>query len=234
MGRPTIGAVNILLVEDDLDLCGALMRVLAPRGFQLVCCADGLEALQMARRHEFDAIMLDLTLPGIDGLQMLQRLRDGASRTPGMVVTARGSVEDKVAGLNIGADDYLAKPFDIEELEARLRALIRRSKGEEELRCGSLRLDRETQIFFNGFKPLDLSPRESALLKALLAHRGQAVTKEALREAVFGENADTSADAIEVLVHRLRKRIAGAQVELMTLRGVGYLLIDEAIAGRDE
>jgi DNA-binding response OmpR family regulator len=230
----TILTVNILLVEDDLDLSGALSRVLAPRGFQLMCCADGLEALALARRHHFDAILLDLTLPGLDGLQMLQRLRDGATGTPVMVITARGGVEDKVMGLNIGADDYLAKPFDVVELEARVRALIRRSQGEEELRCGSLRLDRESGVFFNGMRPLELSPREAALLKVLLQRRGQAVTKEALRDAVFGTQTDTSAEAVEVLVHRLRKRIAGSAAELMTLRGVGYLLIDEAIAGKDD
>jgi len=226
--------VKVLLVEDDLDLSGALSRVLAPLGFELVCCADGLEALALARRHSFDAILLDLTLPGLDGLQMLQRLRDGASSTPVMVVTARGAIEDKVTGLNIGADDYMAKPFDLGELEARLRALIRRSRGEEDLRCGTLHMDRETNTFYNDLRPLELSPREATLLKVLMARRGQAITKEALREEVFGEQADTQADAIEVLVHRLRKRIAGTSVELMTLRGVGYLLIDEAIGGRDD
>jgi len=227
-------SVNILLVEDDLDLSGALSQVLVQRGFELFCCADGLEALALARRHRFDAILLDLTLPGIDGLQMLQRLRDGASSTPVMVITARGGIDDKVAGLNVGADDYLAKPFDVVELEARLRALIRRSRGEEELRCGSLRLDRTSGLFFNGLRPLDLSPREAALLKALLQRRGEAMTRESLREAVFGAQADTSADAVDVLVHRVRKRIANSSAELMTLRGVGYLLIDEAIGGRND
>ena len=226
--------VKVLLVEDDLDLSGALSKVLMPLGFQLVCCADGMEALALARRHKFDAILLDLTLPGLDGLDMLQRLRDGGTSTPVMVVTARGAVEDKVAGLNIGADDYMAKPFDLGELEARLRALIRRSRGEEDLRCGTLRLDRDTGVVFNGLRPVELSPRETTLLKVLLTHCGEAVTKEALREEVFGEQAETSPDAIEVLVHRLRKRIAGSAAELMTLRGVGYLLIDEVIAAREE
>jgi two-component system response regulator TctD len=226
--------VDILLVEDDLNLSGALSRVLAPLGFNVVCCADGLEALTQARAHRFDAVLLDLSLPGIDGLEMLQRLRDGASSVPVMVITARGGVEDKVLGFNVGADDYLAKPFDVQELEARLRALVRRSRGEEELHCGSLRFDRQSGIFFNGHRPLDLPPRETALLKALMLRRGQAVAREALRDAVFGSEADTSVDAVEVLVHRLRKRLAGASVELMTLRGVGYLLIDQALAGREE
>ena len=226
--------MKILLVEDDLDLSGALSQVLAPLGHQLVCCADGLEALMLARRQAFDAIVLDLGLPTLDGLQMLQRLRDGESKTPVLVLTARGAIEDKVMGLNIGADDYLAKPFDLAELQARLNALLRRSHGEEDLCCGTLRLDRATGIFYNDMRPLELSPRETALLKALMRSRGQVLTKDALRESVFGADTDSSADAIEVLVHRLRKRITGASVEIMTLRGVGYLLIDEAIAGRDD
>jgi DNA-binding response OmpR family regulator len=226
--------VKILLVEDDLDLSGALSRVLAPQGHQLICCADGLEALAMARRQPFDAIVLDLGLPTLDGLQMLQRLRDGSVDIPVLVLTARGSIDDKVAGLNIGADDYLAKPFDLAELQARLNALIRRTHGDDEPTCGNLRLDRASDVFYNDLRPMDLSPREKSLLKALLKSRGQVVTKEALRETVFGTDHETSADAIEVLVHRLRKRIAGSAAEIMTLRGVGYLLIDEAIASRED
>jgi DNA-binding response OmpR family regulator len=228
--------VKVLLVEDDLDLSDALSQVLNARGFQVVCCADGLEALAMARRHAFDAIVLDLTLPGIDGLDLLQRLRDDQNEdratVPVLVVTARGAVGERVQGLEGGADDYLAKPFDVTELVARLRALIRRSHGEEELHCGTLRLDRASDLFFNGLRPLELSPREGALLKALIARRGQAVSKDSLHEAVFGAGALEAADAVEVLVHRLRKRIAGCAVELMTLRGVGYLLIDEAVMAK--
>lgn len=224
--------MNILLVEDDLDLSEALSQVLASRGFGVVCCADGLEALSMARRHAFDAIVLDLSLPGIDGLELLQRIRDDASKVPVLIMTARAAVGERVLGLNAGADDYLAKPFDVEELAARLRALIRRSQGEEELRCGMLRMDRASGVFFKGLRPLDLSPREGALLKVLMARRGQAVSKEALHEAVFGASDTGPSDAIEVLVHRLRKRIVGACAELMTLRGVGYLLIDEAVVGK--
>jgi DNA-binding response OmpR family regulator len=226
--------VNILLVEDDLDLSGALSGVLASLGHQLVCCADGLEALALARRQSFDAILLDLGLPTLDGLQMLQRLRDGDVSTPVMVLTARGAIEDKVAGLNLGADDYLAKPFDLSELQARLNALLRRSRGDEDTTCGNLRFDRRSGVFYNDFRPLELSPREKELLNALLRSRGQVVTREALRDQLFGKDNEASADAIEVLVHRLRKRIAGSSAEIMTLRGVGYLLIDEAIAGKED
>jgi DNA-binding response OmpR family regulator len=222
--------VKILLVEDDLDLSSALSQVLAPVGHQLICCADGMEALVMARRQPFDAIILDLGLPSLDGLQFLQRLRDSGSKAPVLVVTARGATEDKVNGVNLGADDYLSKPFDLSELQARLNALLRRSHGDEELICGSLRLDPASSVFYNDMRPIDLSPRENALLRALLKSKGQVVTREVLHEAVFGSQGDTSVDALEVLVHRLRKRIAGANVEIMTLRGVGYLVIDEAIA----
>ena len=229
--------VKVLMVEDDLDLADALSQVLSAHGFQVVCCADGLEALAIVRRHAFDAVVLDLTLPGIDGLELLQRVRGdqpnhGRNPVPVLVVTARGAVGERVQGLEVGADDYLAKPFDVTELVARLRALIRRSQGEEELHCGTLRLDRASDLFFNGLRPLELSPREAALLKALIARRGQAVPKDSLHEAVFGAGALEAADAVEVLVHRLRKRIAGCAVELMTLRGVGYLLIDEAVMAK--
>lgn len=224
--------MNVLLIEDDLDLSQALSQVLRSRGLELVCCADGLEALGLARRHAFDAIVLDLSLPGIDGLELLQRIRSDGSAVPVLIVTARAAVGERVLGLNAGADDYLAKPFDVEELEARLRALVRRSQGDEDLHCGMLRLDRGSGVFFKGLLPLDLSPRESALLKALMARKGQALSKEALREAVFGEHSVGDVDAIEVLVHRLRKRLSGGGVELMTLRGVGYLLIDEAVVAK--
>src|SRR5438270_7278591 len=166
--------MKVLMVEDDLDLSSALSQVLAPLGFQIVCCADGLEALALARRHQFDVILLDLTLPALDGLQLLQRLRDGGSSVPVIVVTARGAVEDRVRGLNIGADDYLTKPFDLGELEARLRALVRRKEGDERLRCGILHFDKKTNICYIGPRPLDLSPRETALVKALISRPGQA------------------------------------------------------------
>jgi two-component system response regulator TctD len=224
--------VNILLVEDDLDLSSALGGALAPLGHQLVCCADGMEALVAARRHPFDAIVLDLGVPTLDGLQFLERLRDGGCEVPVLVLTARGTVDDRIAGLNLGADDYLAKPFDLGELQARLNALLRRVKGSGDLTCGNLRMDAATGVFYNALRPLELSPREASLLKILMRSQGLAVTKELLRERVFGSGSDCGADAVEVLVHRLRKRIAGASVEIMTLRGVGYLLIDEAIARR--
>ena len=135
--------MEVLLVEDDLGLVQALGRALAGRGFSLVSCSDGLEALTLCQRRRFDAIVLDLSLPDIDGLVVLDRLRGRDDRTPVLILTARGAVNERVTGLNAGADDYLAKPFDLDELDARLRALIRRHQGEGDLRCGRLRLELE-------------------------------------------------------------------------------------------
>ena len=226
--------MNILLVEDDLNLVDALSRMLVARGFQVVCCADGAEALMMLRHRQFDAALLDLTLPGLDGLEVLQRLRDEGSRLPVLVMTARTAVEDRVLGLNSGADDYLSKPFDVEELVARLKALVRRSLGVEDFRCGALRLDLDKGRVFRGALPLEMPGRELALLKALMLHPGQAVAKEDLHQTVFGDEGQAGSDAIEVLVHRLRKRIQGSGASLVTLRGVGYYLMDDALAEKQE
>lgn len=222
--------MKILLVEDDFDLSGALVRVLVRRGFEVISCGDGMEALNLAKHHNFAAILLDLSIPGIDGLRVLQRLRDADNTTPIMILTARGAVGDRVVGLNAGADDYLAKPFDLDELEARLRAIIRRKGGDREMRCGALRYQQVSGACFRDGKPLDLSPRENALLKALMAQPGQGVTKERLFALVFAAGEDVQADAIEVVVHRLRRKIAGSGAEIMTLRGVGYLLCEDPAA----
>lgn len=226
--------VDVLLVEDDLSLVQALGRALAARGLAVVSCRDGLEALTLCQRRRFDAIVLDLSLPDIDGLEVLGRLRGRDDTTPVLILTARGSVGARVTGLNAGADDYLAKPFDLDELEARLRALIRRHQGEGDLRCGFLRLARSGTACWLGERPLDLPAREIALLRALMLQAGQAVPREHLHHAVFPGSESSSlsdtpmTDALDVVVHRLRKRLAGAAVEIITLRGVGYLLCENA------
>ena len=223
-----IVGMKVLMVEDDLALGDALGRVLQGRGFEVTRCADGAEALVMFRRRSPDVVLLDLSLPGMDGMEVLRLMRDGGSQVPVLVVTARSAVQDRVLGLNEGADDYLTKPFDIEELTARLKALVRRSHGAQELRCAMLRVDEPTGAVFRGATPLEVSTRELALLKTLMARPGQAIGKEDLHQSVFGDET-VGADAIEVLVHRLRKRIQGSGAQLVTLRGVGYLMIDEAM-----
>jgi DNA-binding response OmpR family regulator len=225
--------MELLLVEDDLSLVQALGRVLAARGFSLLSCSAGLEALALCQRRRFDAIVLDLSLPDIDGLAVLDRLRGREDRTPVLILTARGAVNERVTGLNAGADDYLAKPFDLDELDARLRALIRRHQGEGDLRCGRLRLERSGPACWVDERPLDLPAREIALLRALMLQTGKAVPRERLHQAVFPDSdangaSQTSSDALDVVVHRLRRRIASAGVEVVTLRGVGYVLCEDA------
>jgi two-component system response regulator TctD len=221
--------MKLLLAEDDLDFSSVLGRYLAEREWEVMCCADGLEALALARKLAFDAILLDLSLPSLDGLEVLHRLRSDDTSTPVLVITARGHVTERVAGLEAGADDYLSKPFDLVELDARLKALTRRFGRDGQLRCGLLRVDRVTSTCFRNEVPLDLSPRESALLRALMARVDRVVPKEELLSQVFGQES-VKADAIDVLLHRLRKKLAGAAVEIMNLRGVGYLLRDDSAA----
>lgn len=221
--------MKLLLAEDDLDFSAVLSRYLAQRGWEVMCCADGREALAVARKLAFDAILLDLSLPTLDGLEVLQRLRSDDSTTPVLVITARGRVTERVVGLEAGADDYLSKPFDLTELEARLKALTRRFGRDGQLRCGLLRLDPGTGTCWRSEVPLDLSPRETALLRALLARVDRVVPKEDLLALVF-EGEAVKPEALEVLLHRLRKKLAGAAVEIMNLRGVGYLLRDDSVA----
>jgi len=216
--------MRVLVVEDDFDLSGALMRLLTRRGFQATHCTDGMSALQVLQQSSFELVVLDLGLPGMDGLQLLQRLRDRGFTMPVLVLTARGAVGDRIAGLNIGADDYMAKPFDPDELEARLRALARRAGFQDEPRCGDLRMDRTAGAFYADEQALELTPREGALLTGLMEQPGRAITKSRLAVLVFGSEAQEQADAVEVFVHRLRKKLARTRVEIATLRGLGYLV----------
>jgi DNA-binding response OmpR family regulator len=227
-------SMKILLAEDDLDLSATLSQHLAARGWEVLCCADGTEALALARKVAFDLILLDLSLPGLDGLEVLQRLRSDDTATPVLVVTARGNVAERVTGLEAGADDYLPKPFDLAELEARLKALTRRFGRDGQLRCGLVRYEPKANLFYRNEVAMDLSPRESLLLRALMARIDRVVLKDELLAAVFGDAGSIQPDALEVLVYRLRKKLTGAGVEVANLRGIGYLLRDEALAPRTD
>lgn len=227
--------MQLLLVEDDATMQATLQRSLARRGMAVTALADGRAALAEWRAHPPDAVVLDLTLPGLDGLQVLQQARAGGLRTPVLLLTARGTVGDRVLGLNAGADDYLPKPFDLDELEARLRALLRRSGGDaaddkqasNALVMGALCYEKESGAIYLHDAPMDLTPRELALLRTLLAQPGRAVAKERLYELVFPGQSEVQYEAIEVVVYRVRKKLAGTGVALMTLRGLGYLLKPE-------
>lgn len=227
--------MQLLLVEDDATMQATLQRSLARRGMAVTALADGRAALAEWRARPPDAVVLDLTLPGLDGLQVLEQARAGGLRTPVLLLTARGTVGDRVLGLNAGADDYLPKPFDLDELEARLRALLRRSGGDaaddkqasNALVMGALRYEKESGAIYLHDAPMDLTPRELALLRTLLAQPGRAVAKERLYELVFPGQSEVQYEAIEVVVYRVRKKLAGTGVALMTLRGLGYLLKPE-------
>ncbi len=222
--------MNILLVEDDVDMSKALLRALERRGFAVTACFDGTQALRHIKDGVGDLVILDLNIPGLDGLHILQRMRAQGIETPVIVLTARGAVGDRVAGLNAGADDYLAKPFDLEELDARIRALLRRKgRGDEGVqKCGQLRLERSSGAFYHLEAALELTPREQLLLKALMARPGHAVNKERLLQLVFPGDDTVQIEAIEVIIHRLRKKLTATQTEIMTLRGLGYLLRPQA------
>jgi two-component system, OmpR family, response regulator TctD len=176
-------------------------------------------------------VLLDLSLPGMDGLDVLSRARASGWTTPVMILTARGTVGDRILGLNTGADDYLAKPFDLDELEARVRALVRRSGAMpgsavgrvSDTFCG-LHVDGDSGAVYLHGAPMELTTRELALMRALLARPGHAVARERLFELVFPGEVDVQAEAIEVVVYRLRKKLAQTGVQLVTLRGLGYLL----------
>lgn len=222
--------MKLLLVEDDPSMQATLQRTLSRRGMQVTCCADGRLALAAWQTSQPDAVMLDLTLPGLDGLQVLEQARRAGLVTPVLILTARGTVGDRIIGLNTGADDYLPKPFDLDELEARLRALTRRRADSSTapaagaLNVGALRYDRDSGAVYHRDQVMELTPRELALMHALMAKPGHAVSKEKLFELVFPGEADVQYEAIEVVVYRLRKKLAHTGVTLMTLRGLGYLL----------
>ena len=219
--------MKLLLVEDDPSMQTALKRTLQNRGMQVELCSDGRLALERWKAAPPDVVMLDLTLPGMDGLLVLEEARRSGLATPVLILTARGTVGDRIIGLNTGADDYLAKPFDLDELEARVRALHRRgasAPAPREPGLGGLHWDRESGAIYWRDQILELAPREAALLQALLARPGHAVPKERLFELVFPGEQDVQYEAIEVVVYRLRKKLAHTGAKLVTLRGLGYLL----------
>jgi len=218
--------LRILLVEDNLQLAEWLARALRQSQFAVDCMHDGVEADHVLMTQQYAAVILDLALPRMNGMEVLRRLRGRGQKMPVLILTAQGAVQDRVQGLDLGADDYLPKPFELSELEARLRALIRRAHGRENpvIQCGSLSYNSNTRLFTVGDKPLALTPREHAVLEVLTLDVGKTVSKEKLSEQVFALDQDASADAIEIYVHRLRKKLDGTDVAIVTLRGLGYML----------
>ncbi|WP_151639154.1 response regulator [Noviherbaspirillum aerium] len=218
--------MHILLAEDEPELANWLCRALHQNGYQVDWVDDGRLVENSLRQVKYDALILDLGLPGMDGHTVLARLRRSDERLPVLILTAQDSVAERVSTLKGGADDFVAKPFSIDELEARLIALIRRSRGSEHPRmaCGPLVYDPVTRHFSLSGQNLNLSKREHALLRALIQHPGEPLTKQEIHDRVFQDEIDALPEAVEVLVYRVRKRLEGSAVQVVTLRGIGYLL----------
>lgn len=227
--------MRILLAEDNLKLAASLVESLGQSGFTVDCMHDGASADNLLSTQDYALAILDIGLPRLDGLEVLRRLRQRRNPVPVLILTAHGSVEDRVRGLDLGADDYLAKPFALTELEARARALIRRSHGHDRtaLHCGPLHYDTVSRAFTLHGTLLALTGRERAVLEILLLRDGRAVNKAALSEKIFGIEESVNPDAIEIYVYRLRKKLEGSGVGIVTLRGLGYLLEARAPAPED-
>jgi len=218
--------MRLLIAEDDPVLADGLTRSLRQLDYAVDCVASGDQADHVLLAQNYDLVILDLGLPRLDGFEILRRLRHRGSRVPVLILTARDALDDRVKGLDLGADDYLTKPFDLPELEARVRALIRRgqSGGASILTHGALRLDTAgRRATLNGV-PLDLSARELGVLEVLMHRSGRVVNKEQLAEQLYGWDEEVGANAIEVYVHRLRRKLEPAGVVIRTIRGLGYLL----------
>ena len=216
--------MRILVVEDDPDLSRQLKMSLADAGYAVDHAADGEEGHFLGETEPYDAIVLDLGLPKIDGVSVLEQWRRGGVTTPVLILTARGAWSEKVAGFDAGADDYLTKPFHTEELLARLRALLRRAAGHSApaLSCGALRLDpRAARASVNG-EPLRLTSLEYRLLHYMMMHQGRVISRTELVEHLYDQDFDRDSNTIEVFVGRLRKKIGQDRIE--TVRGLGYRL----------
>jgi two-component system, OmpR family, response regulator len=221
-----IDEVRILIVEDDAALASGIARILEREGHAVDVMATGEHAVLGARQERFGLVILDIGLPGIDGFEVLRRLRESQDRVPVLVLTARDALDDRVRGLDLGADDYMAKPFAMPELVARVRALIRRSQAQTgpKIVHGPLALDTLSRRALLGGAPLDLAAREWAVLEVLLARVEKIVSKEAIIQAVASWGEELTPNAIEVYVSRLRAKLDPAGVKIRTVRGFGYML----------
>ncbi len=222
--------MRILLVEDSPKLSDWLAKALKQGGYAVDQVHDGGQADRLLLTETYDAVVLDIELPTLDGLTVLRRLRGRGATMPVLLLTARGGLDDRVVGLNLGADDYLPKPFDLAELEARLNALIRRAHGAGTplVTLGALSYETSGRVFRLGEQILSLRPKEHAVLEVLLLRAGKAISKEQIFDKVFSMDATTGQDVVEIYIHRLRKQLAGSGVAIVTLRGLGYLLEAEA------
>jgi two-component system, OmpR family, response regulator len=214
--------VRVLVVEDEAALSRQVATALAEAGYVVDCAADGDRADFLVQTERYDTVLLDLGLPGVDGLTLLRRWRDAGLTVPVLVVTARGSWHEKVQGIDSGADDYVAKPFRMEEVLARLRGLLRRAGGHvtTELRCGALALDpRAVRVTVNG-EQVKLTRHEFRVLSYLMHQRGRVVSQSELTEHIYSQGFDRDSNTVEVFIARLRRKLGASYIE--TVRGLGY------------
>jgi DNA-binding response OmpR family regulator len=216
--------MKLLVVEDAVKLARFLSRVLTEEGYVVDHCSSGTEALEQASRTEYKAIVLDWMLPDLDGLSVCRDLRRRGSTTPILMLTARGETSERVLGLEAGADDYLVKPFEVEELVARIRALVRRASGFASLRCGDIKVDRVRREVMLSGKPLTLTGREYALLLHLVYRADQKVGRSELLAHVWETRIDPGSNILEVHVSRLRDKLGDHAWMIETVRGFGYRL----------
>ena len=217
--------MRVLIVEDEPTIASQLAAALGQAGYAVDCADNGVDALALGGSEPVDAVILDLGLPRIDGLTVLKKWRAAGRTMPVLILTARDNWHEKVAGIDAGADDYLAKPFHMEELLARLRALIRRAGGHAsaELACGELRLDTRAGRVSVGDVPLTLTSHEYRVLDYLMHHPGQLVSRSDLIEHIYAQDFDRDSNTVEVFIARLRKKLPEGAIE--TVRGLGYRLV---------
>ncbi len=221
--------MNILIIDDEPYLLEKLNSVLTAEHYSVETAADGRAGLEKIWNDSYDLILLDIMLPGLNGLEILAEIREAGIRTPVLMLTAKSDIEDKVTGLNLGADDYLAKPFSLAELLARVRALIRRGNtGSPVMATGDIRLDTVSREVTKNGEPLILTSKEFALLEFLLHNRGRAISRFSLAEHVWGDNFDpfSMSNFIDVHMSHLRKKLGSTEREpvIKTIRGFGYLI----------
>jgi two-component system, OmpR family, response regulator len=218
--------MHILVIEDDRPLARILRKSIESSGHTVDIVGDGDEALRMARTRSHDALVLDLQLPRLSGVEVCRRLRDDGNAVPIIMLTARGTVADRIEGLDVGADDYLPKPFSLAELQARLRALHRRGKAEPELlRSGSLELDTTARELRVNGTSVELTGTELALLEYLMRNPGVVLSRDQLREQVWGDGFEPASNVVDIYVHYVRRKLkrAGADHDpIRTVRGLGY------------
>ena len=219
--------MRILLVEDTRDVGEGIVENIERMGHSVDWAPDGEAGDEWLRESTYQLVVLDLMLPKMDGITLLKRLRERRDGTPVLILTARSGIDDRIDTLDLGADDYLVKPFDFRELQARIRSLLRRHTGDRmnELKCGELVFNRSTRIARIGDKVIGLTRRELSLLEIFLARQTQVFSKAQLLDQLFGYNAELSENSVEVMIARLRRKLAGAGVEITTQRGIGYRMI---------